>query len=431
MIAYLRAAVRLLGMIAAAVFGVSSMAGAIIKVSQAAAREIGLPVYLHAFYWVCLVAMPLFGRQGLFNERVRRFAVWSSVGVAACLSAALALLEAPAFGVVSLISYTIFYKGVTYFIDNFSVRVKPAAQRSGKNQLVLIEGNIGAGKSTLCKALHEHLGDRVSVELEVLSKSLHTAFVTDPKTFGYALQMVMADRRKRDYDNWVSCDSLGRKFVDRLLLGDMAFAVANYVLGHIDSAQFETYLEMMGSSPAQAFGSAIRQKKVTLLYVHTPIEVCAKRIADRKTVDCDTALDYLHMVSIAHILCLLHVARQGLHEHIVLFGGENEGPNSKKSAVSFVKAIGGKKDASLYTAVAAKQCEPAKPLRLSNEAGERLEALADKWSGGKGWPRMRRERNGSADDDTVFELSEDRWYAFLKKELEKEDKARSELKKDK
>jgi len=426
MIGFVRRAASLAALIVCGVFGASALAGAVVKMSRAVADNVPLPAWLLQTLWFAAAVVQMAGRSDKLTPHLARYATHYALAYAASVAALMSLFERPMLGAVSLVSFALYYVCVTRLVDHFFESTDAAAavdakQPPRKKQLVAIEGNIGAGKTTLLTALYKFLEERITTKFESVPEALHAAFVAEPKQFAYALQMVMAERRRNDWrQSRLTASVAGRVFCDRTCFGDMAFAVANYVLGRIDERQFAVYLESMGATPSEAMGTT-DGASVVLLYAHTPVNECRLRIAKRKLVDSDVDVDYLHMLSVAHLLCLLQVAHYSKDVRIVLFDGRERAPQDKASAISFVKALGGKPNASLYSGAAERKkaaaaaVAAAPPLRLSAEQGERLEKLADKWTRGRGYPRTRRLRKcaDGGGDEAAYQVDESVWYKLV------------------
>lgn len=105
--------------------------------------------------------------------------------------------------------------------------------------MIAIEGNIGAGKSTLCRKLQDCLGGSekvVVMEEEILGHWLLEAFYRDPDRYAYRLHQETIKMNNRAMEQ-AEIAALAGKIVimDRCLLGVWVFINANF--GHMSPEQ--------------------------------------------------------------------------------------------------------------------------------------------------------------------------------------------------
>ena len=159
--------------------------------------------------------------------------------------------------------------------------------------LVIIEGNIGSGKSTASKQLAKRMNLRLLEE--PVDDELLTLFYGDVKKWSFPFQMEMLHRR------WATqmvaaaetlVDSGFRGAVlDRSLLGDLVFCRALHESGMIHKKEFEIYLSAVRNMSLVLFPPTI------LIYLSARPETCMERIKLRNRVqEKDITLDYLKTI---------------------------------------------------------------------------------------------------------------------------------------
>jgi len=175
--------------------------------------------------------------------------------------------------------------------------------------LVMLEGNIGAGKTSLCRALARPPA-LVRCEPETLSDAFQALFYARPERYGFALQMSMCATRhaaaRRDCAA-TRARRAGVTVLDRSVLGDYAFAAYNYACGHLDDAEWAVYREAAGGDVCAALRRATRgaAERVTLLYLRDTPEACLSRAVQRGGADAHAlTLVYVHGLHVAHEACV-------------------------------------------------------------------------------------------------------------------------------
>ncbi len=124
-----------------------------------------------------------------------------------------------------------------------------AAQSREKGLLVGIEGNISSGKSTVCAHLQNGVcgatGQVTRVMFEQISPLLLKLFYGAASRYAFTLQLTTLQKR---IDNiWrmrASCDaesSIG--LLDRSTMGDLIFAIKQYLDQNIDEPETAVYVE--------------------------------------------------------------------------------------------------------------------------------------------------------------------------------------------
>ena len=110
------------------------------------------------------------------------------------------------------------------------------------NKIVIIAGNIGAGKTTLVRRLSEKLGWHASFE-KVEDNAYLKDFYKDMKRWSFHLQIYFLLHRYKAYKEMMALDEPA--FMDRSLEEDLE--IFSYVLnkdGNLSNRDYQTYREM-------------------------------------------------------------------------------------------------------------------------------------------------------------------------------------------
>lgn len=106
--------------------------------------------------------------------------------------------------------------------------------------VVAVEGIIGAGKTTLTRALSEEL-DLVEVPEPVDNNPYLDKFYADQRTWAFPMQMWMVTRRAAAMADVVAQNQ--RVITDRSLIGDMVFARMHKSNGNISADMWPVYAD--------------------------------------------------------------------------------------------------------------------------------------------------------------------------------------------
>lgn len=156
-------------------------------------------------------------------------------------------------------------------------------------QLVIVEGNIGVGKSTLAFRLAKQLNYRVF--LEPTTKNPYLAkFYQDPKKYALKLQLWIFKQRFRTYveaTKHVLSSGQG-VLLDRSLFSDAVFAEVNYQQGTISHEGYKYYQDLR----KQALNAVLIPH--TTVYLDVAPETCNHRILGRgRDYESGIPLEYL------------------------------------------------------------------------------------------------------------------------------------------
>ncbi|PFX23226.1 Deoxyguanosine kinase [Stylophora pistillata] len=156
------------------------------------------------------------------------------------------------------------------------LRSKESNTATCKPQLVIVEGNIGVGKSTLSCQLARKLNYRVFLEPSAKNPYL-AKFYKDPKKYALKLQLWIFKQRFRTYiaaTKHVLQTGQG-VLLDRSVFSDTVFAEVNFQQGTISSEGYEYYKDLKKK--------ALQSVPIphTTLYLDVSPETCTQRIHGR------------------------------------------------------------------------------------------------------------------------------------------------------
>lgn len=153
-------------------------------------------------------------------------------------------------------------------LTNTQVRPEPRDFR-----FITVIGNVGAGKSTLTRALSDRLGFEASYE-RVDNNPYLADFYHDQAAWGFHLQVYFLGQRYRDI---LSIQHAGRDHMqDRSIYEDVAiFARGLYESGKMCDRDFQTYHDLFHNMVGQLI------KPDLAIYLTGSIETILQRIAQR------------------------------------------------------------------------------------------------------------------------------------------------------
>lgn len=170
-------------------------------------------------------------------------------------------------------------------------------RRTMKGAIIIIEGNISAGKTTLVKELGSKLNARTYIE-PALDNPYLERFYKEPKKYALTMQIYLLQRRFLSYVDALKLCLQGDETVllDRSIFSDYVFAVKNFKDGNITSDGFQYYLSLREKM--------LRHLPIphATLYLDVPPEVCHDRILNMRRRGCESSipLDYLSGLDAAY-----------------------------------------------------------------------------------------------------------------------------------
>lgn len=155
--------------------------------------------------------------------------------------------------------------------------------------LVLITGNIGAGKTSLAERLGKQLGWHVAYE-SVDDNPYLSDFYADMRTWSFHLQVFFLGHRSRQHE--ALCAMTTPAIVDRSIYEDAhIFARALHELGNMTDRDYEAYLNLYDLVVARL------PRPDLLIHIEAGVETLRDRIARRgRNMEAGITDDYLALL---------------------------------------------------------------------------------------------------------------------------------------
>lgn len=182
-----------------------------------------------------------------------------------------------------------------------------ASKEDDSMRLICIEGNIGAGKSTLTGQLAEHMRAKAFYE-PVGDNPFLERFYRDPKRYALDMQFWLMSRRFEQHEQairhiWQTGQSV---IMDRSIYGDWVFAKKNWLDGNIDDVGYESYLHHREVMNRYLLAPHV------VLYLDCKPEQCLTRIGDRgRSCEKTIPISYLQGLDDLHRELLIEMRKRG------------------------------------------------------------------------------------------------------------------------
>eukprot|EP01086_Lenisia_limosa_P006406 TRINITY_DN25207_c0_g1_i1.p1 TRINITY_DN25207_c0_g1~~TRINITY_DN25207_c0_g1_i1.p1 ORF type:complete len:305 (-),score=94.00 TRINITY_DN25207_c0_g1_i1:122-997(-) len=160
---------------------------------------------------------------------------------------------------------------------------------SKAGNVIILEGNISAGKTTLCKSLAEQCNLSMYLEPTITNPYLEK-YYAEPKVYALKMQLWLLRQRFRTYVSAVrhAAETGQSVILDRSVYSDIVFAEKNFADENFTADGYQYYLDLR------------RQMLENLpiphmtIYLDTKAETCYERIRSRNR-ECESGipLDYL------------------------------------------------------------------------------------------------------------------------------------------
>jgi len=189
---------------------------------------------------------------------------------------------------------------------------------------LIVEGNIAAGKSTLCEYIRSANPDKIGVLPEIINEKFLQLFYADPAKYGFAFQLHMLEHRTNvnKLHFLVEQENYETFMLDRSVLGDFVFACVNYLTGSISQQEFDVYKDMCGCADISQIGRLLDKiyspDNWNLLYLHSPFDDCKQRIENiRKGVEQGLPDWYYECIEQVYF-CVVHALMQTHADRVVV-----------------------------------------------------------------------------------------------------------------
>lgn len=187
----------------------------------------------------------------------------------------------------------------------------------GTSVMYIVEGNIGAGKSTFLQLLETYM-PHVSVSLEPVSdwqqhhygQSLLHSFYQEPKRWGYTFETLTLMSRVKSHISIQQHDHTAIQLFERSIYsGHYCFAQNSYEQGFLQDFEWHMYHEWFN------FLSSRCTPPHGFIYLKIDPAIAYERIKKRnRDAEQDIPLSYLEQIDQQHEQFLVH--KKGLASHI-------------------------------------------------------------------------------------------------------------------
>lgn len=142
--------------------------------------------------------------------------------------------------------------------------------------MIVLAGTIGAGKSSLAKALGEHLGTDVFYEA-VDNNPVLDLYYQDPKKYAFLLQIYFLNKRFESIKLAYKADN---NVLDRSIFEDELFLTLNYKNGNVTQTELEIYKELLANMLEELEGMPKKAPDL-LVYIDVSFDTMLSRISRR------------------------------------------------------------------------------------------------------------------------------------------------------
>ncbi|KRN78637.1 deoxynucleoside kinase [Fructilactobacillus lindneri DSM 20690 = JCM 11027] len=174
------------------------------------------------------------------------------------------------------------------------MRVKRMSLK-GDNQMIVLSGTIGAGKTSLTTLLAGHLNAPAFYE-SVDDNQILPLFYKDPKKYAFLLQIYFLNKR---LDSIKEASNNKYSVMDRSIFEDSLLFHLNADLGRSTDIEVQTYDSLLENMLQQIPNSKFQKTPDLLIYISVSFDTMLKRIKKRgrsyEQIDNDASLyDYYH-----------------------------------------------------------------------------------------------------------------------------------------
>ncbi|HUV73296.1 MAG TPA: deoxynucleoside kinase, partial [Anaerolineae bacterium] len=174
-------------------------------------------------------------------------------------------------------------------------------------KMILLEGNIGAGKSTMGKilktsGLFDFIEEPVQAWQEGFAANLLDAFYSDMERWAFTFQITAFVTRAKTWQEVLALTDHSRVVLERSIFTDRyVFATNSHRLGGMTNAEWQVYC---GLWDFLATNYCVEPE--CILYYRTPAEICVERMKARgRSEESGVSLEYLRQLEALHDQWLL------------------------------------------------------------------------------------------------------------------------------
>mgnify|MGYP000394769600 CR=1 FL=1 len=195
---------------------------------------------------------------------------------------------------VLLVSKTMFGDPASSVVDDMGM----------ERVFIGISGLIGAGKTTLAKALAERLG--LPVYYEPVADNVYLAdYYKDMKKYAFGLQVYLLNRRFKQHQQIVWAGQGGVQ--DRTIYEDAVFAKMLCRAGHLEKRDYQTYISLFNNM------SNFMKKPNIIVHLDVSPEESLRRVHMRSR-GCESGMT-LEFLEVRDSLCMLDDAAHNPEPH--------------------------------------------------------------------------------------------------------------------
>ncbi|WP_283707350.1 deoxynucleoside kinase [Lactococcus cremoris] len=142
--------------------------------------------------------------------------------------------------------------------------------------MIVLAGTIGAGKSSLAKALGEHLKTDVFYEA-VDNNPVLDLYYQDLQKYAFLLQIYFLNKR---FESIKMAYRQDNNVLDRSIFEDELFLTLNYKNGNVTKTELEIYQDLLANMLEELDGMP-KKRPDLLVYIDVSFEIMLSRIAQR------------------------------------------------------------------------------------------------------------------------------------------------------
>ena len=162
--------------------------------------------------------------------------------------------------------------------------------------MLVLAGTIGAGKSSLAKALGEHFGTEVFYE-SVDDNPVLDLYYKDPQKYAFLLQIYFLNKRFRSIKKAYTDDN---NVLDRSIFEDALFLDLNFKNGNVTAQEHQVYHDLLDNM-MEELDDMPKKAPDLLIYIDVNFETMLNRIKMRgrdfeQIEDNPELLDYYRQV---------------------------------------------------------------------------------------------------------------------------------------